>query len=568
MAINDIFRKVPIEVPNKSGFDMSNEVLSTMKVGTLVPIHSDLLLPNDSVNLSVSAEIQLPPMATDFYGRVKAHFETFFVPLRLLYGGWQELITHPVTGDVYPTGSTTGQRAKYLPTLRIPVSQMAAGSLSDYLGYGFGDAPVTIQNSTIDVPNPLKYVAYHKIWDSFYRDSRLQVSAFSRGYMQSGEAAGSDANSNNSLFAAMPWRTNYSASPKIIDSTLIAAGSSIHQYDCADGIPCFSLRQRNFGKDYFTNASPLPQAGQPASVAFGINNNQGAFTIASLRAANSLQMWLERNNVAGYRYGDQIRAHFGVYPSDAALDRPLYLGRQIIDVYNKSVFQNDGNTSQSNTNNPFSSVGAKYGSPLGVGSGSLCGNFTATEHGYLMTIFSLVPDAIYSDILDKDFWYNKSSDFPFPLLQGVGDEEISLAELVGYLAGSTQTTTILPQTILDAFKNQVFGYTQRYSSHKFKLDRVHGLLKDLQNLQNFALQRTFSSSTQTPLALGTNFLEIPTTFLDSVAAVQGDVSKYGCWCDMHFNYHKVSTLAAYSIPTLGEPKNTHTEVIENGGIRL
>lgn len=568
MAINDIFRKVPIEVPNKSGFDMSNEVLSTMKVGTLVPIHHDLLLPNDTVDLSVSAEIQLPPMATDFYGRVKAHFETFFVPFRLLYGGWQELITHPVNGDVYPSGSTTGQKAKFLPTLRIPCGEMTAGSLSDYLGYGFAEPAVGFESSPIDVPNPLKYVAYHKIWDSFYRDSRLQTSAFSRGYMTNSESAGSDANTNNSTFSALPWRTNYSNSPKIIDGSAIASGSSIHHFDCADGTPCYALRQRNFGKDYFTNASPLPQAGQPASVAFGISNNQGAFTIASLRAANSLQMWLERNNVAGYRYGDQIRAHFGIYPSDAALDRPLYLGRQIVDVYNKSVFQNDGNTASSNTNNPFSSVGAKYGSPLGVGSGQLCGKFTASEHGYIMTIFSLVPDSIYSDILDKDFWFNKSSDFPFPLLQGVGDEEISLAELAGYLSSASGSSTVPPRSYLEALKNQVFGYTQRYSSHKFKLDRVHGLLKDTQNLQNFALQRSFSTSLNEPLALGSNFLEIPTTYLDNVAAVQGDVSKYGCWCDMHFSYHKVSTLAAYSIPTLGEPKNTHTEVIENGGVRL
>lgn len=561
MAVNDIFKKVPIEVPNKSGHDMSNEVLSTMKVGTLVPIHTDLLLPNDTVSLGASAEIQLPPMATDFYGRVKAHLETFFVPCRLLYGGWQDLMTHPASGDVWPSGTSNQQKAKYLPSITVPISQMAAGSLSDYLGYGFGAVPASagLNNPTITVKNPLKYLAYHKIWNDFYRDSRIQQPAFARAALDSSVATTNiDA---YAWFGSLPYYTNYDNSPYTLGLT--------YQLQCADGVKPWALRQRCFGKDYFTNASPLPQAGQPASVAFGINNNQGAFTIASLRAANALQTWMERCGVAGYRYGDNIRAHFGVYPSDAALDRPLYLGRQIIDVYNKTVYQQDENVSGgSASNNPFMTVGSKYGSPLGVGSGSLCNDFTATEHGYLMTIFSLVPDSIYSDTLDRDMWYNNVADFPFPLLQGVGDQEISLAELVGYLAGPNATSSVLPQTILDAFKQQVFGYTQRYSEFKFKLDKVHGLLKDTESLQAFALQRSFSTSTQNPLALGSSFLEIPTNYLDNVAAVQGDVSKYGCWADIHFNYHKVSTLAAYSIPTLGEPKNTHTEVIDNGGVRL
>lgn len=541
MAVSDIFRKVPVEIPNKSGFDMSHEHNFTAKVGTLTPAMVDMLLPNDSISLSVGSEIQLPPMATDFYGRVKAHFEAFFVPFRILYGGWQNLITHNVDGSGYPgaPGASTVNQS-YLPTLRCPAGKLGVGSLADYIGYGFAASPDAV--TTIDIPNPLKFVAYHKIWEDFYRDSRLQKPAFINPEIE----AYTDCK-------YLPF-ANYKGSLPVLLSN--------SQLNLNDSVSILSLRQRAWGKDYFTNATPLPQAGAPASVAFGIDTQaqQGAFTIASLRAANSLQQWLERNNVAGYRYGDQIRAQFGVYPTDAALDRPLYLGRQIIDVYNKSVYQNDGNTEESRTNNPFSSVGAKYGSPLGVGSGKLVDNFTAKEHGYIFVMFSLVPDAIYSDILDRDFWYNKMSDFPFPLLAGVGDQTINLDELLGY---ATDNTTLLAQ-----LHAQVFAYTQRYANHKFKLDRVSGLLKDGNSLASFALQRgLFADGSITP-ALGSEFIEIPTDYLDQVAAVDGDVSKYGCWAENHFTYHKASTLPAYSVPTLGEPKNTHTEVVPNGGIRL
>lgn len=489
-------------------------------------------------------------MATDFYGRVKAHFEAFFVPMRTIYGGWQEFITHQDDASGYPSGSVNAQKALFLPTLRIPSFNMLSGSLSDYLGYGFSDVNEPI--GTIDVPNPLKFAAYHKIYDDWYRDSRLQQACFTKGVNQ---------NSSPFVFRNMPFFNFYqSGSPRTLQGS---------ELNCSDSVPCYNLRQRNFGKDYFTNATTEPQQGTRASVAFSVEDDAGSISIAALRQANSLQRWLETMNIAGERYGDQIRAQFGVYPSDAILDRAMYLGRQVFDVYNKSVYQTSEPTNQVETSNPFNSVAAKFGSPLAVGNGKLVDNFRPTEHGYLMVIFSLVPESTYSLTLDKDFWYNKVSDFPFPLLQGVGDEAISLAELVGH--ASTYAAEV-PQTALDLLHSTVFGYSQRYAFHKFKLDRVSGLLKDGQSLQSFALQRSFGLGDLEPGAfdveLGSEFIQIPTDFLDNVAAVEGDVSTYGCWVDAYFNYHKISTLSAYSIPTLGDLKNTHTEVIPNGGTRL
>lgn len=540
MAVNDLFKKLPVEVPNRSGFDESHSHLFTAKVGTLVPCMTDMLLPNDTVSVDIGSEIQLPPMATDFYGRVKAHFEAFFVPFRTVYGGWQDFITH----DSNASGSIEGTSSA-LPRFYIPIEEMLSGTLSDYLGYGLlpSNDPYPELSVNIDVPNPLKYLCYHKIYDDWYRDSRLQVPIFSNRSGFVGTAA------------RLPYETQFSPGSLMSGDNLRLADSHF----------VYKLRQRNFGKDYFTNATYEPQQGERASVAFSVEDDAGSISIAALRQANSLQRWLETMNIAGERYGDQIRAQFGVYPADATMQRAIYLGRQVFDVYNKSVYQNDGATDSSNTNNPFSSVGSKYGSPLAVGNGKLVENFRPTEHGYLMVIFSLVPESVYSWTIDKDFWHNKTSDFPFPLLQGVGDEAITLAELVGSAAGIAPEWA--SQEFLDLMHEIVFGYQQRYSFHKFKLDKVSGLLKDGETLSSFALQRSFDVGDNAP-ELGSDFIQIPTDFLDNVAAVEGDVSKYGCWVDAYFNYHKVSTLSAYSIPTLGDLKNTHTEVIPNGGTRL
>ena len=96
MAFRDLFQKTPVKIPNKSGFDLSHENMLTLDCGTLVPVMTDLLIPGDKVSLGSAFEIQLPPMATDFYGRVRFKMEAFFVPCRLLYGGWQDFMTSPV----------------------------------------------------------------------------------------------------------------------------------------------------------------------------------------------------------------------------------------------------------------------------------------------------------------------------------------------------------------------------------------------------------------------------------------------------------------------------------------
>lgn len=526
---NKIFHKVPVQIPNKSGFDMSFENLFTSKVGTLTPALCEFLLPNDTVTLGQRCQVQLPPMATDFYGRVQAKMEAFFVPCRLLYGGWQELMTHPTNGSISPASTDP---VKYLPHVYIDVQNLGPGSLADYLGYKVSTYIAEGASANFRIPNILPFLAYHKVWSDWYRDSRIQQDCFNRPSSQSGLAA-----------SLLPYQTFYSSSHTQVSPLL------------ADGKYLYNLRQRNWSKDMFTNATPLPQAGQGSNLAFSVQDGTGTFSIASLRVANSIQQWMERNNLAGYRYGDQIKARFGIYPADAVLDRSIYLGSSSFDIYNKSVYQTS--PSQSQSNNPFSDVGSKYASPLGVGDGSLVDSFTASEHGYLFVMFSIVPSAYYGSGIKRHFWCSTMADFPDPLLAGVGDQEIYVREL-------TENPFLLEETA-----DRVFGYTQRFSEYKFINDEVHGLLRDGESLQSFALQRSFPALTEDEIPeLSSQFIEIPENFMDQVTAVTADASRYGAWVDLYFSFKKSSTLPAYSLPTLGDPKDTHTEIIDNGGKRL
>lgn len=528
--LSKIFTKTPIDLPNKSGFDMSHENLFTATCGTLTPCLVEELLPNDEISLGEMCQVQLPPMATDFYGRIDACIEAFFVPYRILWGGWQDFITNPTTKPYAPNLNPP----KQLPSITLSKNKypeyLKRGSLADYLGFkGFPDDPV---EQAIVIPNALPFFAYHKIFEDWYMNTEVQKTPFLKG--------------STHFVSNAPWERNSASIPVEVNTT----------YSFNDGVNLTDLRQRLWAKDYFTTANLYPQAGGASELSFDVADSKGSFTIASLRAANVLQRWLERNNIAGYRYADQIKAQFGCLPSDAIMDRSIFLGRAVHSVYTKSVFNTAGTPSStldesgSALGNPFGGSAAKFGTSQAVGEGSLIKKFRATEHGFIFCIFSLVPHAYYSTGTRRYLSRSKVGDFAFPLLQGIGEQPIGASELCSQLDITLNSSP--------------FGYTDQYAEYKYHDDEVHGLLVDGQPLSSFALQRSFSSKP----VLGSYFLEIPTNFLDQVSAVAGSVSDFGCWVDMYFSMKKVSTLSAYQIPTLGDVKNTHKEYIDKGGRRL
>lgn len=521
--------RVPVEMPNRSGHNLSHSNAFTGKTGTLIPVLCEELLPNDTVSLGANLQVQLPPMVTDFYGRVDFVLEAFFVPCRLCWGGWQDFITHPTANPVYPEGTPVQARPTSVPYIYVPIpSETETGvysigvdNLLHYLDYG--KSLNYQQNGEVSV---LKAIAYHRIWDDWYRDSRVQSPLF-----YSVRGLGSNDVSVNP--SALPYiSSNYSGATFRISPTSTFS----------DNVAFSSLRQRNWVKDYFTSASPLPQAGNASEVKFDVNEvtNSGAFSISTLRAANSLQKWMERNNLAGYRYSDQIYAQFGVYPADAIMDRCLYLGRNVQTVYNRSVF--------STVPAAGTSLGTKAANSQVLGEGSIVDKFTASEHGFLMVLASLVPRPVYGSGAERSSFRVKTGDFAFPLLAGMGDQAIQVRELTG---SSADTRT--------------FGYTDLYAEYKFRNDKIHGHLRDEEQLERFALQRSFES---TDVQISSSFLRIPTDYLDQVQAVSTSIQGYTYWAQIYFPFKKISTIPAYSQPTLADLQNAHTEYISRGGKRL
>lgn len=516
--------KVNLKVPKRSGFDKSHKHLLTAKCGTLIPVLCDELIPNTKVSLKSAIEAALPPLAADTFMRVNLKLEAFFVPTRLLYGGFERWICAEDVTSMSSSGNSSTDKP-IIPRVHKPISTGVAmfesGTLMDYLGLK-STTPVSSSSGSYAYFNIFPFLAYHRIYDDWYRNTKVQAPVFTPAVAYS-NTLGSQLG-----LSSLPY---YVAVNR--DGADYMDFYFTSQFN--DKVQLGDLRQRNFGFDYFTTAQPSAQRGNVQAIQ--VDGNQ--FTISALRAANSLQQFAERNQLAGNRLQDYVKANYGADLSTGVAQRAIYLGSGDLPVYNKGVFQQANGTGVSP--NPLAqTVGAKFGSADVNGSMCLVEDFTAQEPGYLMVMASLVPYVTYSAGIRRMYLHynaqDSQTDMANPLLQNVGNQPIYAQELTG-----------LPND------TSVFGYTDRFAEYKYINDSLSGLVRDGESLQSFALQRTLTGNPE----IGSDFLEIPTDFFDNVTAVNAAMSNYGYWADFYFDYKVSMPLSQYAIPSLQDPAFEH-----------
>ena len=555
--ISRLFQSVPVEQQKASSFDMSHYSLGSAKCGQLIPIFKQEIIPGDLISLGMMSQIDLPPMATPFMGRIDMRYEAFFVPNRICWGGWQDFMTKQ-TDDPY---NATIERSTVLPFITSNLAGVenlsrliGRSSLFDYLGYrydgNFAKANLyhsnTIGKDNVLCDNALPFLAYHRIYDDWYRNSQIMKPLFVRRL----------SSNQTPTISCFPWA-------QFNDTDSLAEIDLESEFENGDTLT--TIHQRCWADDRFTTCALYPQAAltpQGAPITKSLTGSE--VTIPNLRAANILQRYKEIKNLAGERYPDQLFAEYGVRPADAILDRPLFLGSFSHGVYTSAIFNNTP-TDKGNAKNPFSGqLGSAAGDTSGFGKDSLINGFKATEHGYVIVIASLVPHSFYSNGIDSDLLHSRIGDIASPKLQGLGEQPIYTPEVLGRY------------TVPTAGGVSAFGYSPQYSAYKYRNDEIHGELRDTPQyptknsdgsaqipvpttygtgtLRAFALQRTIKDEYED---ISSAFLEIPVDFLDQVFAVTTANSGYSFLWYIQWQLTMTRPLAEYSIPTLGDPKDTY-----------
>lgn len=514
--MSNSFNKSMVDVQRRNPFDLSFINSFTAKVGTLTPCLCRKVMPGDVLSDGINFNVELPPLAAPFRGRIDVCFEAFFVPNRLIYGGWQNYMLY--NGGLQDQFKPEGVPVASFPHLQFMSGDREVGSLADYLGFGGFHRPEA-GAAVRQVITALPFLAYHKIWEDWYRDPLVQKPAFMPAASNSGVAAES-----NPQYIPFSYMTE--------DTDVIDDGAKLF-----DGVAVTSLRQRNYHKDYFTSAYTTVSGGvQPTRISIDSNDT---FTIQQFRAANALTRFAERNQIARGDYKRSIFVNYGVSPSDAICNRSIFLGRSKGSITNNPVYnQTPVESSQvaDAPRNPFvSSLGGRGSNAYASDSGQLFKNFKATEHGYVIVLFSLVPHTVYSGYTSRELLENgKFSDaFCVPAFAQVGNQAILESEIAYSLLGANPLS--------------IFGYTERYAHYKTSFDEVHGLLKSGQSLSFMSVKRDIDDAAAT---ISSAFIEIPTTALDDITAVKASLSNYGCIVDVFHQFNMLRPLPKYSIPTL------------------
>lgn len=501
-----------VDVQRRNGFALPFINAGTAKVGTLTPVLCKRVVPGDIVTDNISFNIELPPMASNFKGRVDICFESLFVPNRILYGGWRNyyLYNNGPAGQFAPAGVP---KTRY-PIYRLLQTNSNVGTLMDYLG--LPTSPSAVQN--VDC---LRIMAYHKIWDDWYRNKQVQNTLFVP------RITGSPLTAANLPYSSITGN----------DSAYVNGASGQDSFAFNDGSGFQTLRQRNWSNDYFTDSYLTQNGGTPTfNVSISANDD---FSIQSFRTANALTRFAERNQLADGDYKTTTFVNYGVTPGDALCEQSVFIRQLRKPLVTKSVFSTTNTGSNSSVDSPLTDVvGGRAGFTDSVDSGVMFDNFKVKEHGFIMVLMSLVPYANYSQNIQRETTMYVSSDsnapfsdnFMIPMLSQIGNQPIYKKEIFGPTSDPAG----------------VFSYTERYAEYKNFLNEIHGGLRSDGDLSFYVLQRVFASQP----TLSSSFLQIPTTAMDNVTAVASWLSKYGYIYEVFHDCKMVRPLPEYSTPTL------------------
>lgn len=553
------FSRIPQVRYNRSKFDLSHGVKTTMSVGRLYPIKCLEVLPGDSFKSVMTAVARctssfLKPIIDNLF--IDVHH--FFVPYRLLYDKSER-----VFGNPNPSAYEDNALEEY-PSL--PVSIVSSGTVGDYMGLpvSLGTDGKTYVKKGCSV---LPFRAFAKIYNDWFRNENT----VDEMYIQTGEYANSEALNNN------PWSpNNYTGQLPFVSkkkdyftaclpnvqkgqSVPIPLGTTapvvVDYNDNAGRFNVVGLDTRTVGVLAAPSTGVLPDAaGNVALYAnapqwqefggTGFNayeslqyksglvvdlSNAIPADIASLRTAFQLQKMLEKDARYGSRYNEFLLGHFGVTSPDARLQFSEYLGGGRIPIGIQQVSQ----TSAPSEDSPLGAFGANSQS---VGKSRYSKGFT--EHGYVMTVACIKQLHTYQQGIPRLFFRHKREDFYDPLLANISEQPVYKAQIYGYATGADDSSELT---------DVPFGYNEAWADYRYEPSVVTGQLRSgiTNSLDIWHLADYYNSAP----TLGQDFTDENSANIDRVLTVETSAQD-NFLVDIWFNVSAIRVMPVYSVPGL------------------
>lgn len=463
MPNNSIFQKISNLSPGRSVFDLSYSKLFTCDFGQLIPVAAEEVYPGDTWDIGTQMVVRMQPTVAPIMHEIYAHVHYFFVPTRHLWDKWEDFITGGPDGQFDEAAN---------PPPRWNPASTAVGSLWDYFGFPTGVVP----NGALPLRFPLS--AYNEIWNEYYRDENLmpevaldQETVLKRCWAK------------DYFASALPWQQRGIAPALPISGITSAEWSSDHFVLGAPPFPIGVNGNVSHGNIYANNAEAINNLQTFLNTNRVDLSSATTFNVSDLRLAFQIQKWMERNARAGARYTESLKAHFGVSNGDDRLQRPEYIGGVKFPVIVSEVVQ----TSSTVAGSP---QGKLAGKGLTAG-GSPAGKYKATEHGWIIGMFSILPVAMYQQGIDRQYLRRSRFDYYTPEFANLSEQAIERAEI--YASG------------VEAENRTIFGYQGRFDELRTKRNQVCGLFRT--DFNYWHLGRIFSAAPN----LNSTFLQMDAT---------------------------------------------------------
>lgn len=424
----------------RSKFSLSHYHMTTVDQGLLVPISWYEALPGDSIQASTTALIRAAPLASPVMHPVHARIHHWFVPLRILWDGFESFITGG------PTGTDTTVR----PYLNINGTITVADRLLNYLGVPLG----TYTNFQVSAL-PLR--AYQMIYNEWYRDQDLVTPAtFSTANGLDGTTA--------TTIQRVAWEKDYYTSSRPWAQKGTASSVGITVTTPQTQRPRFI----NPSTGAALSGAVTGEAVTGDVQVGGVDALIDPFTtmridMNALRESAGIQRYMEARARWGSRYSEYLR-YLGVKSSDARLQRPEYLGGGKQTIQFSEVLQTAEGTDP---------VGMMRGHGIGALKSNRWRRFFE-EHGIVMTLLSIKPKSVYMQAMHKQ-WFRETKEMYWQKeLQHLGQQVVGQKEIYAPSGAAS-----------------LFGYQDRYDEYRHHPSRVSGEFAD--TLKYWHMARDFAS---------------------------------------------------------------------------
>lgn len=539
------FSQIPRADIRRSKFKRPFSNLTTISEGDLIPIYCDEILPGDTVSITTNALIR---MATPIYpvmDNCYADFFFFYVPSRLCWEHWVNLMGENTQSYWAPTVEYT------TPKTVAPSGGWNVGTIADYMGIPTGVGNIKV--------NSMPFRAYCKIWNHWFRDENLQQPVVVDTNDATHQGSNTGTNLTDAQNGGLPLKVNkykdYFTSalpaPQKGPEILLPLGNEAPVY----GRPGMNMNMQanhhgEITKDeiWLTmepnsgNVSIREVSGQyiPDNIN-GINivqkkpeqrawsssvyadlTDATAATINQLRQAIALQHIFEADARGGSRYSEILLNQFGVTAPDARLQEPEYIGGHRMPININQVIQ----TSATDTTSPQGNTAAYSLTTMNKKMVS----YSSVEHGYIIGLMAIRVDHSYQQGLRRMWTRSDRFSYYHPLLANLGEMPILNQEI--YAQGT-------------AADQEVFGYQEQWADYRYGINMITGEMRSqyAQSLDAWHYADYYESMPY----LSSEWIKEEASNIDRTIAVQSSLS-HQFICNLYFDQTFTRPMPIYSIP--------------------